>query len=147
MSKPYQPTVICPRCGSPTKCATYEPRTRLEERTCQDYGHYFKRERPTRAEESARRSGWSERSETLRRRFQARTDKRLAAELAAKLPKLESVVGWMTPTVIKPAPAEVFCPHCDSAETEIETYGGEGENDLWRCDCGARWELNQSERQ
>jgi hypothetical protein len=48
------------------------------------------------------------------------------------------------------AAPEIFCPHCDSAEsTEIETYGASGtdEPDIWRCNCGAHWELPQSERQ
>lgn len=138
MSKPYQPTVLCPRCGSATKCDTYEPRTRLEERTCRDHRHYFKRERPTRAESVQARRGWIARSESLRQRYQRHEDRRLAAELAARLPKLDD-----------PPPSINYCPRCGSAATDVLTPAtGTQTLDEWGCDdCQYLWTLPASERQ
>jgi len=149
MATKYNPSIYCPQCGSPTKCATYDSRTRLEERTCRDHEHYFKRERPTRTEEPQRRRNWLAQSEQVRARFlqrQARKEQEAAKALAAQLPSLADAVARKA----QQPPPEIFCPHCDSAEsTEIETYGASGtdEPDIWRCDCGAHWELPQSERQ
>lgn len=143
MATNYNPSIFCPQCGSPTKRSTYEPSTRREERLCRDHNHYSHRIRPTREEEPGRRRNWLARSEQVRHNFQLRQERKAqqeAHEMVARLPKLDEQ---------KPAPAEVFCPHCDSAETEIEHHGASGtdEKDIWFCECGARWELDQSERQ